>query len=316
MTSHGLLSPDDRVMPDQDVPIPDAARAEVVVPAPGGGIGHWAGAPSAALDGDGHWLAYRLRHPVREGRGVAVEVARYAAGRLEVVARVTRDELGAESLERPALVRRPDGGWRLYVSCATRGSKHWWVEALDADDVPGLPHGLRTMVFPGDDQLAVKDPVVRHDADGWHAWVCCHPLDEPGEEDRMWSGHATSAEGLVWGPVTPVLRPDGTGWDLRGRRVTAVLRTGAGLVAYYDGRATAAENWYERTGLALAPGALTADAALTRVLPGPLAVAPGGTHALRYLCVVDEPDGGSRLFFEASRADGAHDLMTHTWPTR
>ena len=96
----------------------------------------------------GFWLAYRVRRPVAQGRGVAVGLARYCEGHLEQVADLHRGVLGAESLERPALVRRDDGGWRLYDSCATPGSKHWWVEAFDADDVAGLPAGSRHVVFP------------------------------------------------------------------------------------------------------------------------------------------------------------------------
>jgi hypothetical protein len=250
--------------------------------------------------------------------------------------------MGAESLERPALVHRPDGGWRLYLSCATWNSKHWWVECLDADDVKNLPGGTRTVVFPGDHRLALKDPVVTVDGDGWHAWVCCHPLDEPGQEDRMWSAYARSADGLVWSEPVPVLRPDGEGWDARGTRVTAVLPGGPlpggplpggplpggplpggnlarpGLVAYYDGRPDAAQNWYEQTGLAVAaaPGDAAGDAAapLTALGDRPLAGSPVGTGALRYLCVVPLPGGGYQLFYEASRADGAHDLVTQRVP--
>ena len=47
----------------------------------------------------------------------------------KTLALVTKEELDAESLERPALVRLPDGRWRLYLSCATTGTKHWQVEA-------------------------------------------------------------------------------------------------------------------------------------------------------------------------------------------
>ena len=43
-----------------------------------------------------------------------------------------RESFDCESLERPALVALPGGGWRLYVSCATPGTKHWRVDALDA----------------------------------------------------------------------------------------------------------------------------------------------------------------------------------------
>ena len=113
-----------------------------MVPAPGRGPGHWAGAPSAVLYDGTVWLAYRLRRPLDDGRGVGVVVARSDDGvAFETVAQVGREAFGAASLERPALVRRPDGGWRLYLSCATPGSKHWWVEALDADTPQALPEG-------------------------------------------------------------------------------------------------------------------------------------------------------------------------------
>jgi hypothetical protein len=90
----------------------------VAVPAPGAGPGAWAGAPSAALDDDGAvLLAYRVRDA--RHRGGAVVIARAADGeRFEPLATLAKDRFGAESLERSALVRL-DGGWRLYVSCAT-----------------------------------------------------------------------------------------------------------------------------------------------------------------------------------------------------
>ena len=36
------------------------------------------------------------------------------------------------------------------------------------------------------------------DHDGWWMWRCCHPLDEPGEEDRMttrWYAEVAHADG-------------------------------------------------------------------------------------------------------------------------
>lgn len=294
---------------------PDSRRATAVVPAPGSGRGNWAGAPSAVLDEDGEsfWLAYRVRRPVGEGRGVAVVVARYGGGVLEPVCEVHRDAFGAESLERPAIVRRPDGGWRLYLSCATPGSKHWWIEALDADTPAELPTGHRTVVFPGDARVAVKDPVILRDEQGWHAWVCCHPLDEPGEEDRMWSAYSHSADGLSWTPLVAVLRPRPGAWDARGARITAVVPPSAAtherLVAFYDGRPDAERNWYEQTGVAVAQGD-GLGAALTAKDGEPVATSPCGTGALRYVCVVPLRSGGLQLFYEASRPDGAHDLVT------
>ncbi|HRW17655.1 MAG TPA: hypothetical protein P5181_02300 [Dermatophilaceae bacterium] len=299
-----------------EVPVPDGSRAQPLVAAPGRGIGNWTGAPSAASDGaGGYWLAYRVRRPVTEGRGVAVELAHWRpGGESEVVARVSRELVGAESLERPSLVQRSDGAWRLYLSCATWESKHWWIEALDADTVAELPTGSRTVVLPGSDDLAVKDPVVCRDTAGWRAWICCHLLDVPGEEDRMTTASTSSPDGLTWAPLVTVLRPDGdgwggTGWDSRARRVTAVLPTPHAFVAYYDGRASAAENWYERTGIAWAATESGQTQQPFEVLPGPVAQSPVGTHALRYLTVLPEGNGW-RLFYECARPDGAHDLVT------
>lgn len=85
-----------------------------MVAAPAAGEGYWAGAPSAVVADGTVWLAYRLRRPVELGRGYANVVARSADGvTFETGATITSAQLRCASLERPALVRRPDGGWRL-----------------------------------------------------------------------------------------------------------------------------------------------------------------------------------------------------------
>ena len=207
-------------------PLPGTGRVSVAVPAPGTGFGCWAGAPSAALDDDGSvLLAYRRRDVER--RGAEVVIARGEA--FAPVVSLGKERFGAESLERPALVRTDDG-WRLYVCCATPGAKHWWIDALDAPDVTGLAEAEPLTVFPGDATIGVKDPVVRRADDGWQAWICCHPLDEPGEEDRMTTAFATSEDGLEWEWHGTVLAPRPGTWDGRGARVTAVLRGRHGVL--------------------------------------------------------------------------------------
>ncbi len=276
---------------------------EVAISAPGDGDGFWAGGPSALLHENVWWLAYRLRRPVDQGRGFANVVARSDDGaHFTTVATVTSEQMGAASLERPALVVKPDGGWRLYVSCSTQGSKHWWVEALDAGSPAGLADGARTVVLPGDATVAWKDVVVRVDDGQWRMWACRHPLDDGDDEaDRMTTAYATSVDGLAWTVETTALRP-GEGWDRRGARITAVLPDDDGSWwALYDGRASAAENWSERTGVAHG----TADHLMPVAGPVPAERGP----ALRYASTV--PDGsGVRVFFEATRPDGAHDLRT------
>ena len=59
------------------------------------------------------------------------------------------------------LVPLREGGWRLYLSCATPGSKHWWVDSLTADTVEGLPdRRAAAWCHAGDRDTGVKDPVV------------------------------------------------------------------------------------------------------------------------------------------------------------
>jgi len=279
------------------LPLPGTRSPVVAAPAPAAGPQNWAGAPSAALAGDGAIVVgYRVRHAGE--RGDEVVIARSEDGeRLETVAVLDRDRFAAAMLERPALVAMPSGGWRVYVGVATPGSGHWRVDAVEAPALDRLGAAAPRTVFAGDPAtVAVKDPVIRRTASGWHAWLCCHPLDVPGAEDRMTTAYATSADGLQWQVRGTVLAGRRGAWDARGARVTAWL--GGGWFAY-DGRASAAENWGERTGLAR----LDEEGRLRPRDGGPVA-------AVRYLDVLALPDGGRRIFYEAPLPDGSHELRT------
>ena len=158
---------------------PSPELSVVAIEPPGSEAGTWAGAPSAVRDGDQILLAYRLRRPIGHGRGYAVAIARSGDGvHFETIQVITRDEMDTESLERPALVRTPSGAWRLYVSCATWGTKHWRVELLEASAPDAFDARQRAVVLPGDATTAVKDPVIRHEAGTWHLWASVHPLDD------------------------------------------------------------------------------------------------------------------------------------------
>ena len=285
--------------------MPQPERSVVAVGPPAPGEGTWAGAPSAAL-GDGEiYLAYRLRRPQGQGRGYAVAVARSADGvHFETLLEIRREELGAESLERPAIVMTPDGDWWLYLSCATPGTKHWRVELLQAGHPDAFDARRSQVVLPGDARTAVKDPVIVRDGDVWHLWASLHPLDDPDQTDRMATGYARSSDGLAWTWQGTALSPRPGEWDSRGARVTAVRLAPGSVVAYYDGRATAAQNFEERTGIATGtgPAALTAH--------GPIAQSPYDGGGLRYLCMLDLADSRERYYYEMTRADGSHELRT------
>jgi len=291
-------------------PMPDLDRADVVVPAPDTGPGNWAGAASATVVDGYVWLTYRVRRPIAVGRGVSAIVARSHDGvRFETVTEVHRDSFGAESFERPVILRTPEGRWRLYLSCATPASKHWWVECLESARPEDLAGGLRTVVWSGSEETAVKDPVIRIDPQWrWHAWVCEHPLSDPGHEDRMSTAYHSSDDGLTWRRHGTVLSPRPGSWDARGARVTDVVGLDP-LVVLYDGRARAEDNWFETTGIARslegtspADVLVPDDAEPTR--------SPLSDGAYRYASSVRMPDGSRRLYVEVARADGAHDLVT------
>jgi hypothetical protein len=279
--------------------------------------GAWIGAPSAVLADGVWWLACRLRRPVGEGRGYGNVLARSDDGvAFEPVASLSAEAFGAESLERPALVRTPEGAWRLYVSCATPGTKHWRIDLLEAGTVADLAGAPPRTVLPGSATEAWKDPVIRRVGDRWHLWASVHPLDDPDATDRMTTEHATSSDGRSWTREGTALAGTPGTWDARGVRFATVLLGPGGIDdpatwALYDGRASEAENWEERTGLARATGAGGRFAAEP---DGPLLQNPHPPHGLRYADAVALPDGGVRWFYEATRADGAHELRTVLLP--
>jgi hypothetical protein len=285
------------------LPVPRNVGAQTIAVPDDRGPGHWVGAPSALVHDGVHYVAYRQRRPVDDGRGGDVIVARVSGdGTLTELCRIDKASMDAESLERPALMADGEGRWRLYLSCATRDTRHWRVELLQAASPDAFVTARRRVVMPGDEHVAMKDPVVVRDERGWRAWICCHPLDDPDATDRMWTDFATSDDGIEWTGHGPALQPQPGRWDQRGTRVTAVIERGGTMVAFYDGRANAGENWEERTGIAAGrPGHLRV------VGDAPVAQASGAYPALRYTSVVDDGDR-TAVYYEVGCDDGSHEL--------
>jgi hypothetical protein len=248
-----------------------------------------------------------MRRPVGRGRGYGVSVARSEDGvHFEPLLTIARELIGTESLERPSLVRSETGAWRLYLSCATPGTKHWRVELVEAAHPSEFDALTSQVVLPGDAKTGVKDPVITHRDGLWQLWASCHPLADPDEADQMVTDYATSLDGKEWTWHGTALNGRPGYWDSRGARVTAVMYTGPTIVAYYDGRASAAENYEERTGIATG----TEPAALSPIGDAPSAESPYAGRGLRYLDILPLGDGSYRLYYEMTRPDGSHELRT------
>jgi hypothetical protein len=257
------------------------------------------------------YLAYRLRRPIGLGRGFRNVIAVSDDGvHFDEVARIERDRFGAESLERPALAVTPDGRWRVYISCATENSKHWRVDVLEAAEPAGLTTAKPRTVLAGSAEHGVKDPVIVWDSGQWHLWASVHPLERWDDADRMTTDYATSPDGLDWTWHGTVLAGRPGTWDQRGVRVSSVLIAGDELVASYDGRASAAQNWEEHTGVARARRDASGRFGSLRAIDGPPLRSPAEPGGLRYVSAVGLPDGGTRLYYEVTCADGAHELRT------
>jgi hypothetical protein len=258
------------------------------------GTGNWIGAASALVHGDYIYLAYRDRHPVDMGRGNRAYVSRSPIEdglHFEVLCAIDKADMDAESLERPALDVTPEGDWDLYLSCATFNSKHWRIERLRAGRPEDFSATTRQVAFPGSKEFGIKDPVLVRDQD-LRIWATLHPLTEGDDNaDKMTSVDALSGETVM------VSVPDT--WYSRGTRLTAVV----GEEAYFDGRASAAENFEERTGVARWDGSRFIAVA------GP-AASPFGGGALRYVSVIELPDGKQRLYYESATEYGSHEVRS------
>jgi len=310
-TATAATPTDDSLLAHHRRALADAESADLVVAPPDGGPGSWAGAPSAVLVDGTYYLSYRLRRPIGRGRGYANIVARSDGGvTFETIAVIDKDTFGADSIERPAIAITPDGRWRLYVSPNTPDTDHWRVDLLEATTPEGLARATPRTVLSGSADLAVKDPVIVFAEDQWHLWASCHPLTDPAHTDRMTTEYATSDDGVDWMWRGTALAGRPGSWDARGVRIASVMLDGPVPVAFYDGRATAEENWEERTGIAI--GDSLGD--FRALGDAPVGESALGAHGLRYLSVVPLADGRSRYYFEITRADGAHEIRTRIVP--
>jgi hypothetical protein len=304
------------------------AEGRVVRRPVGEGAGYWAGAPGAWYDvRDRAWyLTYRIRRPrgVAPDRGGEARIARSAdLQHWDDVWSVTKDRYGSASIERSTIRRGSDGQWRYFTSYVDPADGRWCLAMLTAPRIDQLDAERRQSIFKAGalGLEGVKDPWII-EIDSVFQMFLSVAVGTPKTTE---SAHATldiyntgeclSATGLAtsrdldtWEWQGVVLMPGGAGWDGYCRRINSIVLADGGYLAFYDGSASSAENYEEKTGIAVSSDLKTWRVATPE---GPLWVSPHASRSLRYLDA--QPHGADVvLFYELARPDAAHELRCLT----
>ena len=96
----------------ETLPVPRHIGAQTIAVPDDRGPGHWVGAPSALVHNGVHYLAYRRRRPVDDGRGGDVIVARVAADGVTDRALSHRQGVDGCGVARAPGSRRGSEWWR------------------------------------------------------------------------------------------------------------------------------------------------------------------------------------------------------------
>ena len=300
------------------------ARGETIRQPVGAGPGYWAGAPGVFyLVRERAWyLTYRIRRPrgVEPDRGGEARIARSTdLKNWDDVWSVTKDEFSSASIERCCLCQGADGQWRYFVSYVDPGDGRWCLSVLKAGELARLSPDVAQPVFKAKPLglEGIKDPWIMQIGEAFYMFVSIalatsHMTAESHNTlDIYNTGQCLSATGLAvsrdlddWQWQGVVFEPAASGWDRYCRRLNSVLPHKGGFLGFYDGSASHAENYEEKTGLAVSTDLRNWE---TLTPAGPLCTSPHGSGSLRYLDA--QPAGNHvQVFYEFARADGAHDL--------
>jgi len=307
------------------VPLFDPSGGWVVRQPPGEGKGNWAGAPSAFYDGEEgrFFLSYRLRKPLTQGRGYLTCIAESKDGKeFNDIWSGKATEFNSPSIERSALIKTPEGRYRLYVSYVEALDNRWRIDMLEADHPSRFdPTRRQPVLRPADvDSEGVKDPYVILIGGMYYMYVPYGPKTTvtagSTAEDLHGTGNvfttarlahptglAVSTDGVHFEWKEDVIRP-GEGWDCNVARLACVVYVPPVFTAFYDGRTGKGDVYEDRTGVAMG---LTPDRFESLSRKEPVLCSPWGTGSLRYMDIV--PLGDSfYYFYEQCRPDGAHEL--------
>lgn len=285
--------------------------------------GYWVGAPGIfhAQDEGAFYLTYRIRRPrgVAPDRGGEARIARSKdLNNFEDVWSVTKDRYNSASIERSAIRKGRDGVWRYFTSYVDPADGKWCVGVIKGRDVAKFDAGKVERVFSAGPLglEGIKDPFIREEDGRYQMFLSVAVATSKTRKeshatlDIFNTGECVSATGLAvstdldtWQWQGVIFAPENPGWDQYCRRINSVWHGGR-YVAFYDGSASEAENYEERTGVAVSSDLKSWQTLTPRE---PLFTSPHASHSLRYVDVL-LVDMDVCLFYEFARPDGAHDL--------
>jgi len=293
----------------------------------GSGPGYWVGAPSVIYDEESKYfyLYYRLRRPRGEepDRGYECQIARSKDGRnFSPIWRAEKRQFQSLSVERAALMKTPNGTYRLYISFVDTADGKWKIDCMEASSPDKFrPEERFAALDPDKLGLAgVKDPYIWPHAGKYYFFVSYAPLPPkpaPSAEADLHrtgdvfatgltssnTGLATSEDGLKFTYEGDVLSP-GAGWDAGAARLTSILPIPPVYLAFYDGAISVEENYEEKTGAALTYDMRNFQRLSTE---GPALTSPDASKSLRYMATVSAPEA-TYFYYECARPDGSHEL--------
>jgi hypothetical protein len=299
--------------------------------------GYWVGAPGVffAADERAWYLTYRIRRPrgVAPDRGGEARIARSTdLQNWEDVWSVTKDKFDSASIERSAIQKCKDGQWRYFTSYVDPADGRWCVSCLKSNNLRKLdPAQVNPLFKAASLELeGIKDPwILAHDRAFYMFLSVALRTPQTSQQshsslDIYNTGECLSATGLAisldlenWEWQGVVFKPRGTGWDCYCRRINSVVPYNQKFIAFYDGSASHAENYEEKTGVAVSSD-LRRWECLTPT--GPILTSPHCSGSLRYIDA--QPTNGPRnvtcsalnIFYEFARPDSAHDLRLASVP--
>ncbi len=290
------------------------------------GDGYWVGCPGVVYEParDRFLLTYRQRRPrgTDRERGWRIAIAESGDGvRFRDVWAAEKEELGTCSLERSCLLAAPEGGYRLYISYVDPADNRWRIDVLRAEtpDAFSVAGAEPVLTAASTQTEGVKDPYALYVGPALYLFASYAEPAQLTDGDRA-KAHASGDiynTGVTVHPTGLATSLDGESFDWRGQilgvgghwdryqaRLNSVIRVDNAFLGFYDGSGSAAENYEERTGLALSFDLVNWQRLTVRE---PWVVSPYASGSVRYVDVVSV-DGEWWLYYEMTRADGAHEL--------